>query len=153
MPNELIITVIGVLAPLALGYGIGRWRERSHLASLARRESENTDMIVTNLKIGPDPQNVRGATFVSGGAVIATDYFKTFAAALRRIIGGEMRSYETLMNRARREATLRMLEQARQVGATEVWNIRIDTSNILSATSNNKTASVEVFAFGTAIVR
>ncbi|HNO78006.1 MAG TPA: heavy metal-binding domain-containing protein [Phycisphaerae bacterium] len=153
MSEELIITVIGILLPLALGFGIGRWRERSHLASLARREADNTDMIVTNLKIGPDPQSVRGATFVSGGAVIATDYFKTFAAALRRIIGGEMRSYETLMNRARREATLRMLEEARQVGATEIWNIRFDTSNILSATSKNKAASVEVFASGTAIIR
>ena len=64
-----------------------------------------------------------------------------------------MRSYETLMNRARREATLRMLEEARQVGATEIWNIRFDTSNILSATSKNKAASVEVFASGTAIIR
>ncbi|GJM25717.1 MAG: metal-binding protein [Phycisphaerae bacterium] len=151
--NEFFFTVIGVLIPLGLGYAIGRWRERSHLASLAKRESQYSDIVVTNLKTGPTPESVRNATFVSGGAVIATDYFKTFAAAIRRIIGGEMRSYETLMNRARREATLRMLDEARQLGASEVWNVRIDTSNILSATSNNKTASVEVFAFGTAIVR
>ena len=153
MFNDFFLTVIAVLAPLILGYGIGRWRERSHIASLTRRESEFADMVVTNLKTGPDPQSVRNATFVSGEAVIATDYFKTFAAAIRRIIGGEMRSYETLMNRARREAMLRMLDEARQMGASEVWNVRLETSNIVSATSNNKAASVEVFAFGTAIVR
>ncbi len=153
MFSEPLITLLFIIAPLGLGYGIGRWREHSHLASLEQRERQNRDIVVTNLKIGPHPEAVKVASYVSGDAVIATDYFKTFAAAIRRIIGGEMRSYETLMNRARREATLRMLDQARQLGATEVWNVRLETSNVLSATSNNKAASVEVFAFGTAIVR
>jgi uncharacterized protein YbjQ (UPF0145 family) len=153
MFNESLFMVIAVIVPLGLAYFIGRWRERRHIASLTQRESEFADMIVTNLKTGADPDGIRSAAFVSGGAVIATDYFKTFAAAIRRIIGGEMHSYETLMNRARREAMLRMLDQARQMGACEVWNVRVDTSNILSATSKNKAASVEVFASGTAMVR
>ena len=90
---------------------------------------------------------------VSGDAVIATDYFKGFAARLRSIVGGEIRSYVTLMERARREATLRLLQQARDVGATEVWNVRYETSNIRSGARRNPSVSVEVFAFGTAVVR
>jgi uncharacterized protein YbjQ (UPF0145 family) len=99
------------------------------------------------------PATVAGATLVTGDAVISTDYFKSFAARLRGIIGGEVRSYDSLMLRARREALLRMLEQARGIGASEVWNVRFETSNIRSATRNSVAVSVEVFAFGTAITR
>ena len=45
---------------------------------------------------------------VQGSAVISIDYFKRMLAALRNIVGGEVKSYETLVDRARREATLRM---------------------------------------------
>ena len=148
-----VLTILIVVIPLGLGFGVGNWRERRHLASLSRREEQFADITVTNLKTGANPEHVRSAAYVSGEAVIATDYFKTMAAAIRKIIGGKLRSYETLMNRARREAVLRMLSQARQLGASEIWNVRLESSNILSSTSNNKATSVEVFAFGTAIVR
>ncbi|NOX60230.1 MAG: YbjQ family protein [Planctomycetes bacterium] len=152
MIPEIIMFLVSLFM-LPFGYGVGRWRERRHLASLKQREIEFGDILVTNLKTGPNPENVRRAAFVSGDAVIATDYFKSFAAGLRNIIGGEVRVFETLMDRARREATLRMLQEARQMGASEVWNIRLESSNIRSASGNNKAVSVEIFAFGTAIVR
>lgn len=153
-PNwEFWVQVLPVLVLLPLGYGVGRYRERRHLASIAAREAALADIPVTNLKRVPDPDSVRQSMLVCGDAVIATDYFKSFAAKLRGIIGGEMRSYQTLMGRARREATLRMLEQARAAGATEVWNVRYETSNIRSAGRRQAAVSVEAFAFGTAIVR
>lgn len=153
MLPDLVFILFPILL-LALGYGVGRWRERRHLVSLAQRERQFQDIVLTNLKTGPNPDRVQNAAYVSGDAVIATDYFKTFAATIRNIIGGEVRAFETLMNRARREAILRMQNQARQMGASEIWNVRLETSNIRSGGgSNNKAVSVEVFAFGTAIVR
>lgn len=143
-----------VLFLLALGYSVGSWRERKHFQSLELREGQYADIVVCNLRVVPDTESVKRALLVSGGAVIATDYFKSFAAYLRNIIGGEMKTYETLMDRARREATLRMLAEARQAGASEVWNVRYETSNINSARGRNSLGtSVELFAFGTAIVR
>lgn len=150
---EFWLQVLPVLVFLALGYGVGRYRERRHFASLAAREARFTDMVVTNLKRVTSPDSAAQATLVCGDAVIATDYFKSFAAKLRGIIGGEMRAYETLMERARREAKLRMLEQARAAGAAEVWNVRYETSNIRSAGRRRAAVSVEAFAFGTAVVR
>ena len=138
---------------LILGFVVGRWRERSHFQSLIRREADFQDLSIVNLKTVPHPEQVDRAELVCGDAVIATDYFKGFSARLKSIVGGELRSYETLMERARREATLRLLEQARGIGATEVWNIRYETSNIRSASRRNPAVSVEVFAFGTAVVR
>ena len=138
---------------IALGFAAGRWQERRHFSLLAARESQLADIKVTNLKQEPDPDTVRQAAFVSGDAVIATDYFKSFAAKLRNLIGGEVKAFETLMERARREACVRMLEQARALGASEVWNVRLETSNIRSGQRNRPWVSVECFAFGTAVVR
>ena len=126
MYQQLLI----VLALLVLGYTIGSWRERRHLKSLRQREAGLADIAVSNLKAVPNADTVRQSQLVTGEAVIATDYFKTFGASLRNIVGGEIRTFETLMSRARREASLRMLEQARQCGATEVWNVRFGFSSI-----------------------
>ena len=140
---------------LVLGFLVGSVRERRHFASLTRRELQFTDIGIVNLKRVSHPEQVRNACLVTGDAVIANDYFKGFASALKKLIGGELRAYETLMERARREATLRMLQQARDIGACEVWNVRYETSNIMSGSGRrrNPGVCVEVFAFGTAVVR
>jgi len=151
--DEYLFQIVPVAVFLILGYTVGTARERRHFASLARREREFSDLGIVSLKTVTSPETVKQAAMVSGEAVIATDYFKGFAANLRNIIGGEMRSYETLMRRARREATLRMLAQARAIGASEVWNVRFETSNIRSSARRSPAVSVEVFAFGTAVVR
>ena len=88
----------------------------------------------------------RHATLVLGQAVIASDYLKRFLARLRNIFGGEMRSYETLLTRARREAILRMLDRARTMGYDAVCNVRINTATI-------GRGMVEALASGTAYRR
>lgn len=154
MWGELLAQVGPVVVLLALGFSVGRWRERTHLRSLARREQAIRDLPALNLRSVARPEEVREATLVVGEAVIATDYFKTFAAWLRGILGGEIGAYNTLLTRARREALLRMLEQARSLGAHEVWNVRFETSNILGGSgSRNAAVSVEVLAYGTAVIR
>jgi uncharacterized protein YbjQ (UPF0145 family) len=150
---DLWFQIVPVVVLLVLGFTVGSWRERQHFRALTRREQELQDIGVVNLKNVRVPETVKSATLVSGDAVIATDYFKGFAAKLRSIVGGEIKSYDTLMQRARREAMLRLLEQARALGATEVWNVRYETSNIRSSSQRNPAVSVEAFAFGTAIVR
>ena len=139
---------------IGLGYTVGRWREQSHLKSLAIREEALGHIVVTDLNTVADPETAASGCLVMGEAVIATDYFKSIATQLRNLIGGEMKSMQSLVDRARREAIVRMLEQADRAGTTEVHNVRLETSNIRSATSRNKAAiSVEMLAFGTAIVR
>ena len=55
---------------------------------------------------------------------LVCDYLKNFLSRIRNIFGGEMKSYRTLMVRARREALLRIVEQAvHEVGAEEVIHI------------------------------
>lgn len=149
----LLLQILPFLVLVVLGFAVGSLRERAHFRSLARRERELADIRVVNLRTVTDPETVTGATLLTGDVVIATDYFKGFAASLRKIIGGEVRSYETLLERARREALLRVLAEARQHGAGEVWNVRYQTSNIRSGARRSPAASVEVVCYGTAIAR
>ena len=138
---------------LLLGWLAGRAAERAHLRSLERRERELAGMLLTDVKTFPSlaaPE--RRAALVMGQAVIATDYFKSFLAHLRKLIGGELRSYQSLMTRARREAIVRMLQDARAKGYNAVCNLRLDSADIGGMTGKKGVAMVEVFATGTAYV-
>jgi uncharacterized protein YbjQ (UPF0145 family) len=84
---------------------------------------------------------------------VSLDYFKRVIAGLRAIFGGRIKTYEPLLDRARREAVLRMKEEAREHGFDAVINVRIQTSRLANARGNGEgTAGVEVLAFGTGLV-
>jgi uncharacterized protein YbjQ (UPF0145 family) len=142
-----------ILALLILGFSVGGFRERRHFKNLALREAAASDMLVTNLKQVANPETVRQSSLVGGQVVIGTDYFKTIATGLRNLVGGEMKAAQSLMVRARREAVLRMIEDARRLGATEVCNVRFAFCNISMMSGNKGAMSVEVYAYGTAVVR
>ncbi len=137
---------------IALGFTIGRMIENSHLRELDRREAELAGCIATNLRSPPAGHPLSDGHLVTGGVVIGSDYFKTFAASLRKLIGGEVRSFERMMHRARREAMVRMLEQAHALGATTVINIRFETCSINGVGTRGGLPMAEVFAYGTALV-
>ena len=82
--------------------------------------------------------------------MISVDYFKAVLAGLRNFFGGRVTSYETLLDRARREAILRMKESASAYKAQMIFNVKLETSSI-SKGPRNAIGSVEVLAYGTAI--
>lgn len=135
-----------VVALLIVGLSAGRIAERRHFRRLAEREQAYAgSFILTDLKSYPGGvDGSRPPALVSGEVVISSDYFKTFAAALRKIIGGELRGLETLMQRARREAVLRMLDRARAAGYDAVCNIRIEGYDIAGAGQSRGKAMVLV---------
>jgi uncharacterized protein YbjQ (UPF0145 family) len=146
---DLILTIFIPLSLILLGLFVGRWVESRHLHRLTQRELALRDMVVCNLKTIPRSLWTSQAFLVVGEAVIATDYFKIFVGGIRNLFGGEMRGYKTLMDRARREATLRMLEEARRSGARFVWNVRYET--VMITEQKNNPGGVELMAYGTAL--
>ncbi len=144
-----MINLLLFLALLLLGYGVGRYLERRHYRSILRREREYGDVLLTTER-RPEPDlHLEGCELVVGSVVVSVDYFKRFLAALRNLVGGRMSSYETLLDRGRREAVLRMKRQARERGANMIFNVRFETSSI-SRDSGSALGSVEVMAYGTA---
>ncbi len=147
---ELIFNLVILAVLLMLGLFAGGAAERYHLRRLAARESANRDILVTDVKSFPGEMDLsRGAALVTGEVVIATDYLKTFFAKFRKIIGGEVRSFETLLTRARREALVRLVEEARLMGHGAVCNVRLETSMIGRGASRS-IVTVGVVASGTA---
>ena len=145
---NLILRIL--LVPIA--FVTGRFTESRHIRSLIEREQLFSRITVNNLKRITQPDTVQSAQMVVGQVVVGTDYFKTFATGLKKLIGGEMKSAISLCLRARREALLRLLEEAHAMGATEVWNVRYGFSN-MSGTGNSAAMQVELIAYGTAVVR
>ena len=142
-----LITLV-VLA--TLGFVFGRIAERRHFASIYEREKKYQGLLVfTEGKLPPGEW--RAGPLVSGNVVISIDYFKRLAGGLRALFGGRIRNYESLLERGRREALLRMKEDAITRGAAMVINVRLETASI-SKGKGDQIGSVEVYAYGTALI-
>ena len=137
------------LVLLVLGFIFGQVAEKRHFRSIIQREGEMRNLLCFTERRPPEAGPV-DAALVCGSVVVSIDYFRQFVGSLRNFIGGRVSSYESLMERARREAVLRMKEEAKARGATSVWNIRLETASISKGAQQN-TASVEVMAYGTAL--
>ena len=146
-----MINLIIFLALLALGYGFGQYAERRHYRSILAREKLLQRIPAIASKHPPTDTEPPGSALVYGSVVISVDYFKRFLATLRNLFGGRVSAYETLLDRARREAILRMKEQAARQGASLIFNVKIETSSI-SKGQRQTVGSVEVLAYGTALI-
>jgi len=126
----------------------GRAAESRHYRSIHAREKMQVMLPATTLKTLVRGGEVARSELVTGSVVISIDYFKKAASALRSLVGGPVKSYESLLDRAKREAILRLKESC--PGADEVINLRLETMP-LAGSQRNQITSVEVLAYGTAI--
>ena len=135
---DLIYFIILIL----LGYFIGSYIEKRHYKSIDKRETELLYLPVVSGKNFLEEKDIEKAELVYGSVVVSIDYFKLVLFGLRNFIGGEVLSLETVIDRARREAILRLKEKVKD--ADMILNLKVETSRI------SWTAS-EVLAYGTAI--
>ncbi len=101
-------------------------------------------MIVTNTEEVPGRQITTCHGVVSGSTVRAKHAGKDIMAGLKNIVGGELKAYTELLIEAREEASERMREQARQLGANAIVNVRFSTSSVAAGAS-------EIYIYGTAV--
>jgi uncharacterized protein YbjQ (UPF0145 family) len=138
---DILYSLGGFLFLIALGTFVGGAIERRHFRLLDEREGANGEFLITQLKsyphavAGPTPP-----TLFFGEAVISSDYLKSFLGGIRKIFGGEMRSYQSLLVRARREALQRVVEEARSQGYNAVCNVRYYSTDISGASKAKKKA-------------
>ena len=145
--DQLIIFIILI----SLGYVAGTIAEKRHYRLIISREKQHLKLpAVTVRKIITEDAEIENVELVYGSVVISIDYFKRILAALRNLFGGQVKSYESLVDRARREATLRMKEKA--LHADIILNTRIETSAIgRNANRRKSIGSIEALAYGTAL--
>lgn len=145
--HEFVIFVV----LLALGYGFGRGIERRHFESLRSREQERLGMPVIAGKLFDPSWSVASAAMVAGSAAISIDYFKYAASSLRNFFGGRISAYESLLDRARREALLRMKDAAAELDASAIVGVHLQVCNVSGMKGGRGTRGVEVIAYGTAL--
>jgi uncharacterized protein YbjQ (UPF0145 family) len=152
-PNPFIdyLFIIVPIVLLLLGYVYGKSADRAHLQRLQKQLDEMDNMLVTNLKSfplyiegGPPPE------LVISEVVVATDYLKSFLASWRNLFGGEMKSYLSLLVRARLEVLVRLQAEAQQRGHNALCNVRFQTADIAGATGKRSATAVALIAYATA---
>lgn len=138
-----MLDLVVIVVILIITYVSGSTIEKKHFKRIREREKNmvNQPYVVDQFKT-EDLSHAGRVEFVHGSCVIAADRFKVFLGGLLSIFGGRLSAYESLTDRARREAILRMREQASN--ADMIVCTRIQFSELASA-------QVEAIAYGTAV--
>lgn len=101
-------------------------------------------MTLTNIETVPGKTIIEHFGLVSGSTVRAKHLGKDILAGFKNIIGGELKAYTELLHDSRQQSTERMIEQARQLGANAIVNVRYATSSVAQGAS-------ELYVYGTAV--
>lgn len=135
---------------LVLAFFTGKILESRHYKSIHRREQALSNRPAVTSRQWDLSRDVAFATLTAGSVVVSIDYFKRFLAIFFKLVGGRVRSFESSLDRARREAVLRMKESC--PNADIYVNMRIDTCMLSNTTAKGQNLSgVEVIAYATAI--
>ena len=89
-------------------------------------------------------KNLEMLSLVKGSTIQSKHLGKDIAQAFKMMVGGELASYNEMMNEARAIATKRMVAEAEALGADAIVNIRYASSAIMQG-------AAEVIAYGTAV--
>ncbi len=141
--DGLIIQIVIFAILFSVGFGFGRYNERKHLQYLDKQEQRLAYIRVNNSRF---IESTFPGHMISSNVVISHDYFKYAIANVQNMLGGRLTSYESVVERARREAIIRLKLEAEKIGADQIMGIRLSTTEL-----GMQGGMVEVFAYGTAI--
>jgi uncharacterized protein YbjQ (UPF0145 family) len=102
-------------------------------------------VIVTTTRDIAHKRIVRTLGLVRGNTIRARHIGRDIMAIFRNIIGGEVSEYTKLLAEAREQALDRMIEEAREIGANAIVEVRFSTSEVMAG-------AAELMAYGTAVV-
>ncbi|NOY89227.1 MAG: YbjQ family protein [FCB group bacterium] len=102
-------------------------------------------MIITTSENIVGKKIVKTIGLVKGNTIRARHIGRDIEAALRNIIGGEIKEYTKLIAESREQCLDRMVEDAKSKGANAIVMLRFSTSEIMKG-------AAELLAYGTAVI-
>ncbi len=81
---------------------------------------------------------------VKGTTIQSVHIGKDIGSAFKTLVGGELQSYNEMLNKARALATERMVREAETLGADAVVAVRYASSSVMQG-------AAEVMVYGTAV--
>ena len=101
-------------------------------------------MIITNTDFVPGHEVKEIVGIAIGNTVRAKHIGKDITAGLKSMIGGEIKQYTEMLTEARRESINRMINNATEMNADAIINVRFMTAATMSG-------AAELLAYGTAV--
>lgn len=101
-------------------------------------------MKLVNIDYVPGYEVIEALGIVKGQIVQSKNIGRDFMAGMKTIVGGEIVSYTDMLKTARQMATKRMVDEATNLGADAIINIKYDSASIMNG-------SAEIIAYGTAV--
>jgi uncharacterized protein YbjQ (UPF0145 family) len=101
-------------------------------------------MLIVNTENIAGKRIVKTLGIVKGNTIRAKWFGKDIIAGIRNIIGGELKEYTEMLDDARGQAVARMIEEAEEIGANAIINVRFSTSQIAQG-------AAEILVYGTAV--
>lgn len=101
-------------------------------------------MILATTEKVPGKEVVNYKGFVKGSTIQAKHIGSDILAGLKSIVGGEIKEYSSMMEKARQIAIGRMVKEAEGMGANAIVGVRLQTSSVMNNAS-------EIVAYGTAV--
>lgn len=141
-----------IIIPVIVGYIVGTILEKRHFEDIRAREKALQNKVFT-YSTNQIPSDIPEGDLrlLAGSTVVSVDAFKRLASKLHSFFGGHLTAYESLVERGRREAILRLRERAEDLGATMVLGLRLETSAINDG-DPRLTTGIELIAYGTAVI-
>lgn len=101
-------------------------------------------MLIVTTETVPDRRITAVHGLVTGNTIRTKNFGKDIGAALKSLVGGELKSYTSMLTDAREEALQRMTSNASQLGANAIVNVRFTTAQVAGG-------AAELLAYGTAV--
>lgn len=89
-------------------------------------------------------KKIKAISLVRGTVVYSKNFGKDFMAGIKGLVGGEIVGYTEMLNEARAIATKRMVDQAEELEADAIVNVRYGSSSLMQG-------AAEIVAYGTAV--
>lgn len=102
-------------------------------------------MIITPAATIAGSKIVETLGLVRGNTIRARNVGKDIVAMIKNLVGGEIEEYTKMMGEAREQALARMMDQATELGADAVTDVRFTTSVVMGG-------AAEMLAFGNAVI-
>ena len=143
--------VLLLLIILGFTFMTGTIIEKRHFEKIKKREIALIKKPIINFgaKKWDTNRKIKKIELVTGECVISGDYFKNFVAGLKNLFGGRLTTFESVLDRGRREAILKMREKAR--GANFIINARIESVMLNDTYGQESVPQCAIIAYGTAV--
>ena len=138
-----IFSLLGGILVVLVTLALEQWIKKASVEEFGITKPDSRVLMMNSAEIpGREVTEILG--LVQGHTVFAIWLGKDLSAIVRLILGGELTEYTEMMGRARTAATNRMVDQAADMGADAIINVRYMTTSVVGS-------AAELLVYGTAV--